>query len=156
MEGTAQEIYQGHLDLVSQAVWDRDYDRVAAVMRYPHVIHLAESDHLIDTEAELKLDVETFRDSLMGLGATAYHRVCRDASFDPSDDDRITGRHLTYVMRGGSYLVEPYNCAMILTRVDGVWLGSGIRLAMKLTSGLNYLHPDRYRGTNRQPPRHDA
>lgn len=139
------DIYQDFLDASSVALWNRDYVAVAAMLRYPHLIRLPETDRIIQNSAEQKLDAQAFRESLKGLGATAYHRLCREAHFDPDNTGRITGTHTTYVMRGGSYLTDPYDCQMsLLLEPSGRWLANDITVSVR-KSGMAYYHPDNIR-----------
>lgn len=139
---TPRNIYQSFLDDVSSSLWDGDADRVATKLMYPHTIHLPEADRVILTPEEQMRDTKTFRDSLTALKATAYHRLCRNARFDPGRGDRIVGVHTTYIISGGSYLTEPYDCAMSLVfdDADG-WLADTVRVSIR-NSGMAYYHPD--------------
>ncbi|CTQ50428.1 hypothetical protein [Jannaschia donghaensis] len=142
---TARTTYQTHLDLVSGHLWNGEADGVAAMLFYPHVIHLPEADRIISNPEEQSKDAEAFRESLSALGATAFHRLCREARFDPNDENRIIGIHRTYVMRGGSYLTDPYDCAMsIVQQADGRWLADAIRVSVR-NSGMAYYHRDNIR-----------
>ncbi len=138
----APRIYQDYLDRVSSRMWDEDADGVAAMMTYPHVVHLPRADRIIDCAAAQERDVRAFRDELRAMGATAFHRLCRTAAVDPSCVDRIVGRHTTYVMAGGGYLLPPYECEMSLRRdaTDG-WRSDAIRLCGD-GSGLDYHRED--------------
>ncbi|SDY91399.1 hypothetical protein SAMN05444004_10478 [Jannaschia faecimaris] len=139
---SACDIYQAHLDKVSRLLWDGDAESVANMLYYPHVIHLPEADRVISNPAEQSKDAEAFRESLSALGATAFHRLCREARFDPDTPDRIIGVHTTYVMHGGSYLTDPYDCAMsLLKQTDGRWLADAIRVSVR-NSGMAYYHRD--------------
>ena len=131
-------IYQAFLDEVSSLLWNGSYDGVAGKLSYPHTIHMPETDCTIPGPEQQKRDTQAFRESLNALGATAFHRMCRQARFDPETDDRIVGVHTTYVMRGGSYLTDPYDCAMSLIRgEDGLWLSDAIRVTIR-NSGMTY------------------
>ncbi|KIT18144.1 hypothetical protein [Jannaschia aquimarina] len=126
----AREIFQEHLDRVSQAVWDRDYDAVAAAISYPHRIGMPEGPGYIAPDAEaMKGHAKAFRESLSSMGATAYHRICRDAAF--MANDRIEGRHVTYILSGGTYLVDPYPASMTLILKNGVWLSSEVAIGVR-------------------------
>lgn len=122
----ARDIYQTHLDLVSQALWDRDFEVITDLKVFPHVMRYPDCERAYATPEDLVATIETFRNRLEGLGATGYHRVCEQAAYDPQDRDRITGAHWTYILRGGNYLSEPYRCEMVLARHDGIWMTSDI------------------------------
>lgn len=122
----ARDIYQAHLDVVSRALWDRDFKRITDLKSFPHVMRHPDAQHAFETPDDLTSAMAVFRDRLEGLGATGYHRVCEQACFDPEDGDRLTGSHWTYILRGGNYLSDPYRCEMVLTRPHGIWLTSDI------------------------------
>ena len=144
----ARDIYQEHLETVSRAIWTRDYARIAEMMHYPHQISTPRRSAIVETPEQLMLDAQAFRENLAGLAATAYHRVCRAAAFD--GPDRIVGRHITYVLRGGTYVTDPYMSDMRLVRRDGAWLGAGIVISEHNLS-MSYFHPDTLRDVLRQP-----
>ncbi|WP_179379532.1 hypothetical protein [Jannaschia marina] len=107
---------------MSRAMWDRDHDTVARLHEIPHVILHPDGPKTFETFEALSEAARQFRDHLDGLGATGFHRVCEQASFDPLNADRITGVHWSYILRGGNYLTEPYSCQMELLRDgDGRW-----------------------------------
>lgn len=139
---TPREIYQAFLDDVSSRLWDGDAVGVARRLKYPHTIHLPEADRVMTSAEEQMRDTQVFIDSLMTLKATAFHRLCRDARFDPGRGDRIVGIHTTYIIRGGSYLNDPYDCAMSLV-LDGSqgWLADTIRVSIR-NSRMAYYHPN--------------
>lgn len=139
---TPREIYQTFLDDVSSRLWDGDAVGVARKLKYPHVIFLPETDRVISDPDEQTRDAKVFRDSLSTIGATAFHRLCRDARFDPANTDRIVGIHTTYIIGGGSYLNDPYDCAMSLV-LDGSqgWLADTIRVSIR-NSSMAYYHPN--------------
>ena len=141
MDG-ARGIYQDHLDEVSRALWDRDYDTITRLKHFPHVIRYPETQARFDTPDELRTMMESFRSHLDGLGATGYHRVCERASFDPLDRSRINGAHWTYILRGGNYLTEPYSCEMVLVLEEPTWFVADI-VVPTLKNGIPT--PDRRR-----------
>jgi len=137
---TAAEIYQEHLDMVSQAAWRGDMDAVSAAMAYPHVMYTDDSILRVRNAEDLKASASSFIDSLRRQGATAYHRVCRDADFTSSERTRIEGSHLVHVLNGGTYVTPPFPSSMTLLRVDGTWLGYGIKVSVR-NSQITVLNP---------------
>ncbi|TFL16983.1 hypothetical protein [Jannaschia formosa] len=126
MTENAWQIYQDHLDAVSKAFWARDYDRVVTMMSYPHKMRSGRLCQVVQTPGELIEVAEIARSSMQRLGGTAYHRVCLEAAFNPDDPDHIRGRHRVFLLRGGSYVIDPYESEMCLVRVDGSWLSMGV------------------------------
>ncbi|WP_298431205.1 hypothetical protein [uncultured Jannaschia sp.] len=137
----ARDIYQAHLDRVSEALWNGDFAAVADLKVYPHVIEIETGQvESLDREA-LLATTEAFRRSLGEIGASAYHRVCLLAEFAPDDDDLIEGRHVTYVLRGGNYVAPPFECRMALRRIDGQWLSGRIVVPFCATTTLRSFRP---------------
>lgn len=122
----AKGLYQTWLDKVAEATWSSDFATVGAAMTYPHVMQTADGEVFFDTAQKLIEAAADFRRYLTSIGAQAYMRLCTEASF-AKDAARIDGRHMTYIMRGGSYLVPPFSNDMTLILAEGRWLGAGIR-----------------------------
>lgn len=145
MSSEARDIYQRHLDEVSVALWNRDYDAMVHMLAYPHSIRLPDLHRYIKTPEDQLPDARAFRESMQSLGATSYHRVCRKAAFDPEAPGFLDGEHITYVMRGGSYVVEPLLASMRLRKTEtGVWKSQSIEVSVR-NKVLSYYHPDNYR-----------
>lgn len=136
----ARRIYQAHLDAVSRALWDRDFRAITDLKHFPHVIRYPGTERRFEKPEDLRANMQAFRTQLDGLGATAYHRVCERASFDPRNRDRINGAHWTYIMRGGNYLSDPYCCEMVLVRDVGVWIVADI-IVPALKNGIPQPEP---------------
>lgn len=141
----ARDIYQSYLDKVSQALWDRDFDIVTRVKRYPYVIRHPDNHQVFETADDFRKCMETFRNTLEGLGATGYHRVCEHANFDPEDPTRITGAHWAYILRGGNYLTEPYMCEMVLVLNESQWNVTDI-VVPQLRHGIPSADPGSTKG----------
>jgi hypothetical protein len=121
MTGTAIEIYQHNLDEVARAIWDRDFEAALKHFAFPKHMATPDSDVTIrDAEAMIET-LAQLRDSMARLGATAFLRICRDAVFDPSDETRIIGHHVSYVLRGGTNVLPPYTTRMLMTRHPEGW-----------------------------------
>ncbi|WP_299817041.1 hypothetical protein [uncultured Jannaschia sp.] len=141
----AAEIYQRLADATSRAAWDRDFDALGQLTDYPYTFTSDRGTRVTHTFEEFRADVEAFRQSLATLGATAYHRVCLKAEYVEGSPDRIDGTHRSYVLRGGSYLVDPYECAMELVRRNGLWLTRRISL-ITFDERVQDFMPQRYFG----------
>ncbi len=123
----AREIYQLNLDIVSRAVWTKDCATVLQHLKLPNQMYTADAGMLVRTAEELCAVVEDFRAYLQRMGALDYHRICTEAEVDPDNPDRITGKHRTYILRGGRYVIEPYVNDMVMERVDGHWMATELR-----------------------------
>ena len=119
MADDAREIYQRHLDAMSAAVWARDGAAIGALLdESVDVVTGDRSCRSIGRDATVATLV-AFRDAMRGIGATSYHRICNRAA--RTAPDVIEGAHVTYVLRGGNYAIEPYTCEQTLRLQDGAW-----------------------------------
>ncbi|UWQ16502.1 hypothetical protein [Jannaschia sp. M317] len=141
MSQSARDIYQRHLDTVSEAMWSEDHDRVAQMMHYPHTMIYSDRQQIVRAPEELAETSRLAKQRLLDMGASAYHRVCLSAEFDVASPSRIIGRHMTFVLNGGTYLVPPYQGRMTLEIQDHLWRGIGILTEVDPTK-INLLHPD--------------
>lgn len=145
MTDAAWDKYQEHLDFVSEALWAERYEDVASRMHYPHSIACDNLVQRIDSPAELVDTARIARASMTRVGGTAYHRVCLEASFDPTNDAVIHGRHRTFLLRGGTYVIDPYESDMTLRRGrGGIWLGAGVIHGVAVAT-ITTLDPSRAR-----------
>lgn len=129
MAEDAHALYQTHLDVVSDAVWRRSHSTLARHVDGVLDIETLDKMHLRTPRAQAIGNLIAFRRAMEGIGATAYHRLCLDAAF--AGEDRIEGRHRTYVLRGGNYAIDPYECDMVLRLRDGVWMMSDTRVSRR-------------------------
>ncbi len=120
----AMEIYQGHLDIVTEAFWARNFDNVRPHMLLPGTMRLKDVAREISDWDGRRALFDDQRDGLDAMGATEYHRLVVEAAF--STPDRIEGSHLSYVIRGGSLVVSPYLSRMPLVRTPAGWKAHGI------------------------------
>ncbi|SFI20595.1 hypothetical protein [Jannaschia pohangensis] len=137
---SARDIYQRHLDIVSEAVWRGDMATVSAAMSYPHEMQTNDSTLRVETPEDLQTSAIGFVESLRRQGATDYHRVCTEAEFATPGCDRIDGQHMVHVLKAGTYVTPPFASWMSLALIDGVWLGIGIRVAVR-NSQVTVLNP---------------
>jgi len=138
---SAAAIYQSWLDELASAVWDRRYEFVADAMIYPSKM-ITEDAELEFTEPEPMIEAaRAFRENLSQMRADAYHRICVRAWFIGDAATRINGEHVTYIMSGGRYVVEPFANEMTLVWDNARWLGGGIRSLVR-NSRLMILSPE--------------
>lgn len=121
MSESAFDIYQRNCDAVARAVWDRDFELALAHNVLPNRLATPESDVTIPDAESLRRALSELRESLGRLGATAFLRICKDAVFDPADEHRIIGRHVSYVLRGGTNILPPYESRMVLKCTPEGW-----------------------------------
>lgn len=133
----AHDIYQRHLDEVSKAVYDDDFASIADHWGLPHTFISHSGREVVEDEAILRRYMTQFHRHIRSLRATAFHRICLDAQFRADDPDVIEGRHRSYILRGGSYAIDPYLGDMALECRDGVWRATMSRVQAL----LRHLNP---------------
>lgn len=125
MTHSPKDIYQDWLDRIANAVWSGDHDLVAANMVYPSPMATRDSVVEYTSERQLAEASAEFRDYLQRIGADGYHRICQTADMS-ADSAEIHGTHMTYILRAGTYVVDPFANKMTLRYVDGAWRGAGL------------------------------
>lgn len=128
---SAREIYQAHLDAVSVAFWEKDYNTMLSHILFPSFMETDDELIQMETPDDYRPSLHSFRRKLDRHGATAYHRLCRDAVFAADDPKRIEGVHETFALNGATPVMPPYLNQMTLVERDGRWLGAGIRAAVR-------------------------
>lgn len=136
----ANEIYQTHLDVVSDAVWRLDKDFLEVHIEERLTVETMDRHLRSMGRDETIAALFAFREAMESIGATGYHRVCSTAAF--TTDHRIDGVHRTYVLRGGNYAAEPYLCEQRLCLHDGIWRMGDTRVQRK-TLGFATFNGDR-------------
>lgn len=127
----ALEIYQDHLDRISQHIWAKEFDTLPELMIFPHTVTTDDDVVTVDTPETAISWAQAFRNRLAELGATGYHRVAIAAAFSSNDEDRIDGFHRVYVLNGATHLVTPYPSQAKLQKHNGVWLASSVRATLR-------------------------
>jgi hypothetical protein len=102
----AIEIYQGLLDDISASYDSGDFAAYSTYINVPHSAKTVEKNYEIETGHDLRSIFDTMRAHSKALGITNYIRVCVSAEF--KSEIEIFGTHITYVIRGGEKVQEPY------------------------------------------------
>lgn len=120
-------IYQDALNIVSQAVLAGDFDRYAAMIDLPYLVHTADADLLVSTTADLRPAFDAVHQGLATRGVTHYERVARAADY--VDRNRIEGWHHTHMLADGKAVNCPHSSGQTLVRRGQIWLFSEARYA---------------------------
>ncbi|WP_128513936.1 hypothetical protein [Tabrizicola thermarum] len=115
-------IYQTALNVVSDAVLTGDFDRYAAMIDLPYLVHTATADLLVSTRAELRPTFDALSQGLKARGVTHYERVARAADY--VSRDRIEGWHHTHMLIDGAPIAYPHSSSHTLVRRGEDWLFS--------------------------------
>lgn len=145
----AASIYQAHLDAVGRAFWDRDWGSLSQYLAPQNSLRTLDTAYATRNHEEMRLSYQSLRDSIDIVGAQAYHRICLEAQFTDASQTRILGRHRTYILSGGTTVLEPYESDMTLELIDQRWLGVAIFGRFK-NSDLTAISPDLLRKPTRQ------
>lgn len=118
-QARAEPIYQIFIEALSDAVVARDADRWLTHFTYPHTVHYATADHVVETET----DERAFFDGLVAhMEVTGADRVVRHVRFaEFISGDRIVGYHGTFAERDGEVIFGPIQSRMVLVVVDNQW-----------------------------------
>jgi len=137
-----KDIYQAQLDELGQAYWDMDFSKVLDMIHFPSFVETDDLTlHLPDRESYLASLISQ-RDNLTMRGATAYHRICRDAVVAHDDPHRIEGIHEVYALQGATLVMDPYLTQMSLVYKNGAWLCTGLRSATTNKNLKIVKHPE--------------
>jgi len=141
---TAFDIYQDYLDRTSVLLMQNDHDAIAKTFAYPNHMETLDGIMTLNTTAEAVQTTQAFRSYLQRMGASDFFRICRGAVFSGEGDSVITGTHESYILRGATYMVEPYTNEVTFVLQDGQWLEQKIRtLAENVTVPI--LNPEQLR-----------
>ena len=147
---SAKDIYQAHLDCVSKALWERSYEAILDLIRFPSFVETDTEVLKIDSRECYLPSLISLRETLDRFGVTAYHRLCREAVFTSDDPNRIEGIHETFPLTGTTPVIEPYLNHMTLVQQDGLWQSAGLRSATQNTNWLMIKHPEPSNGPTAQ------
>lgn len=122
-------IYQTALNVVSEAVLAGDFDRYAAMIDLPYLVHTDAARHLVATVDDLRPTFDALHQTLRDKGVTHYERVARAADFVARD--RIEGWHHTHLISNGERLNLPHVSSHAIVRRGQTWLFSEAHYAMR-------------------------
>lgn len=133
--GAAMEIYQNHLDVVSQTMMTPGMPALCANTALPIRLGTLDAETDVHTYADLTEKIGNFVRTMLDQGVTDYIRVAKSARFTSAT--RIEGWHVTHILRSGSHLIDPYKCEAVLDFQDGVWrISKGLSQTFTHVAGL--------------------
>lgn len=115
----ALKIYQTHLDVSTECVFDGRAEDYAKHAQLPYVFRTGEGIEVIEIIDDLHQDIGQIHAWLKSQRVSDFHRIARSARF--LDEDTIEGFHVTYALRGATPVVDPYTSRMILRRLGDLW-----------------------------------
>ena len=124
------EIYQTALNQVSEAVLTGNFDRYAAMIDLPYLVHTETARLLVSLREELRPTFDALHETLRAQGVTHYERVARAADY--VDRGRIEGWHHTHLIAGGERLNYPHVSRHTLVLRDAGWRFSEAHYAIQV------------------------
>lgn len=138
----AVRIYQSNLDAVTRAYLDADWDCILIHLGIPARLKLADTSVAVETGEDLVILLREQRDSLLRMGMTDYHRLCTEARFTNAARTSIVGNHQTHILRGATYLMQPYTVSMPLEwREETGWQAFGLTAATLRNRDYSLITP---------------
>lgn len=135
---TAMAIYQEHLDALSQALLEGDFEAFSARISLPHRITTQTDLIEITTLQQLRDVFRNFSNGYRDSGMTDFFRIAEMARFEAVDE--IIGRHISHRLCGDARLVAPYpNRVRLLQGPDGKWRETHCANAV-LNTSENFHH----------------
>lgn len=135
---SAVKIYQEHLDVLSQALLEADFETFANRISLPHRITTQTDVIEIKTRDEMEKTFHRFAAGYRDSGLTDFVRVAENAKFVSPDE--IIGRHVSHQMTGERRMVPPYpNRVRLVRDPDNTWRETHCANAILNTSD-NFHH----------------
>lgn len=117
----ARQIYQDHLDRLSRAAFDGDFETLLAHVAIPAHIVTAAGDAVITSAAELEFVMLDYIRSLARAGVVKEREWCIEARLMPGATDMITGTHFTEWHYADDRPPHRYTGRLVLIRLDDSW-----------------------------------
>ena len=117
----AAEIYQHHLDVVSNLLLAGEVTECIRHFGLPILIRTQQSEVLFERAEDLMADTQAHSESLRGHGVTNYIRLVKRAR--RLSETVIEGWHETYVLHNANSILPSYMSHMFLQldETDGLW-----------------------------------
>lgn len=134
-----RQIYQEHVDFLSDSLLANDFEGFASRISFPHHIQNVNAAFVSENLADLRRLFDQMHESLVLDRVTTIVRFCTQASFVQTDE--IVGEHVSEILRGATRAVRPYRNRLRLIRSrDGVWRETNSANAISVKSGQMGLY----------------
>ena len=119
-DAVAADIYQDHLDNVSDLLMAGKVEECIRFFALPLLIRTSAGETLIETRDDMVTDTRLHSESLIGHGVNNYIRLVKQAR--QLSDTLIEGWHETYVLRDATSILPSYRSHMFIRDTgDGIW-----------------------------------
>lgn len=115
----AMTILQDVVDAQSEALLKGDTDIMMQTLSFPYRRITANSDMIIENEADLRAGVDAYHNSICGMGVNHVIRLATTAEFLSAQ--YIEGFYVTHLLRNASAMLPAYESRIILRFVDEAW-----------------------------------
>lgn len=113
------DVFQAHLDKVSEALLKDDFDAYFAVCCVPLVLITERTTKMISTEEEYRFGFENYAGLLKSQHATDLIRLAHDV--EQLSPELMSGRYETHVLSGGKRIYGPFRSSMALRLEGETW-----------------------------------
>ncbi|MDE3079818.1 MAG: hypothetical protein KGI94_07290 [Paracoccaceae bacterium] len=118
---SATEIYKSNLDAVSLGILTGDFRLIVQHIGVPILLSTGSREVVVSSVEEMEILISEYRQQLVSKGLVDYRRTCLWAEFQPNLPDMIVGAHRTEIVSADGFIVSPYQCRLVLMRIDGQW-----------------------------------
>ena len=144
MPVAAQDEYQTFLDMTATLMMQGAFAELVTFFHHPNRIETLDGVMEFLKPEDTIVAIQEFETYIRSSGGRDFLRVCREARFGNEDRTILIGQHETYILRGSTYVVEPYLNEMTLGWQDGAWRGQHYR-ALTQNATVPILSPKQLR-----------
>lgn len=116
---SAREVVERLLAQTGEAVTTNDFSMARPCFKLPQDTQIFDNGVKIETIEDLRALFDGVREYYTSLGVTEVVRPCKQVAFH--DEDTIYANHMTYLLRDGVMVADPYPVFTIVRREHGVW-----------------------------------
>ncbi len=113
------DVFQRHLDDVSAALMQGDFDAYFERVCDPLVLVNEKSTTVITGEDQFRFGFDSYVGMLKSQRASHLMRLA--SSVTELGPELFTGQYVTQILRGGQRIYGPFESALVLRLVDGMW-----------------------------------
>lgn len=135
------DVFQKHLDEVSETLMTDDFDRYMTLVDNPLVVITEKATTLVSDVEDFRFGFESYAGMLKTERATDLIRLA--GSVTQYGPNLITGRYETHILSSGQRIYGPFPSAMTLVHRDGRWL---------INSVVSPVHAEKWRINPQQTP----
>jgi len=114
------DVFQKHLDDVSETLMTDDFDRYMTMVAVPLVVITEKATTIVSTTEQFRFGFESYAGMLRTEKATDLIRLAHSVTeYGPH---LITGKLETHILRSGQRIYGPFQSSMSLRREGDHWL----------------------------------